>query len=101
MINLNFIINRINYKLGQYLFTAMYGVDDILDELNNTVLDIYTYPVVRDFTVLNYNNTTVIPVPVPTAASYTMDQSQIRDIVQIYIVENGEKTDITDNFKKL
>jgi hypothetical protein len=55
----------------------MYGIDDILDELNNTIIDIYSYPIVWDFTVSHYDN---VVSAVPTATSYTMDRAQIREI---------------------
>lgn len=78
----------------------MYGIEDILDEVNNTVLDIYTYPVVWDFTVQYFNNTTAVPVVV-TATTYTMPHAQIREVTQIKIIDSWQEIDITNNYKKI
>ena len=87
---LAYILQRINYKLWQYLFTQMYGIDDILDEVNNTIIDIYSYPIVWDFTVSHYDN---VASAVPTANSYIMDQAQIWEVPDnaIVAIENWQE----------
>jgi hypothetical protein len=84
---LSYLINRINYKLGQYVFTEMYNQEDIIDEVNNALVDLHSYGIFRDFTIDKINN-----VEENVAKSNTYNTTNyIWDVVSLDSIENGEK----------
>ena len=50
------LVDEISYKLGQYVFTEMYTLDNIIGEINDVIDDTGTYQIVRDFTFCKYDN---------------------------------------------
>jgi hypothetical protein len=94
---LSFLVNRINYKLGQYVFTEMYGVDDIVDEIGDALVDLGTYSTTWDWMFSKYNNvsgTVFLAQTDVKAATYVMPR-QIWDVISMYAVENWVKTPMT------
>jgi len=91
------VIDSINYKLGQYVFTEMYWLDNIMEEFWDAITDLSTYQIVWDFAYFrfdNINGTPFLTTTAPTAISYVMPR-QIRSIINVRCIENNTKVPMT------
>ena len=87
------LVDEISYKLGQYVFTEMYTLDNIIGEINDVIDDTGTYQIVRDFTFCKYDNINWSPFLAQTdvtAATYTMPR-QIWRVINAWSVESNRR----------
>lgn len=83
----------------------MYWKEDIIFELNNALVDLYTYNIYWDFVIKTFNNqiwdpTATIISPITTATSYTLNRNIRRIIDFKFFVDNLEKKDGMNWYKK-
>jgi len=91
---LKYLVDRLNYKLGQYAFTKMYWPEDIIYELNWAREDVYTRAVIWDFMIKRFNNIQGLSpstTPIPTASSYTLDDAEIFNVIDATYIKDNQK----------
>lgn len=90
--NIRYVADRLNYKLWQYTFTKMYWQDDIIMEINNSLVDLYCEWMQWDFTVKTFNNTVWLPPlynPITTSNTYTLPK-YIWQVIDFYGIRNNQ-----------
>ena len=91
------VIDSINYKLGQYVFTEMYSLDNVVEEFNDSITDLWLYQIVWDFAYFRYDNingTPFLPQTDAQATTYVMPR-QIWWIVNAWAIVGNEKIPLT------
>ena len=87
------LVDSIQFKLGQYVFTEMFTLDNIVEEVNDCITDLSLYDAVWDWAFSKFDNkngTIFIPGIVSKAVSYGLPR-QIWSHIACYAIKNNEK----------